>query len=47
MGFDKIFYPKHPMRNEECKREGFFWGNHPENQMGPHDGWTDLKRPKI
>ena len=44
---DKIFYPKHPMRNEECKREGFFWENHPENEIGPHDGWTDLKRPKI
>ncbi|MBC7427992.1 MAG: cupin domain-containing protein [Bacteriovorax sp.] len=43
---DKIFYPKHPKRNEECKEKGFFWDGHPENKIGNHDGWTDLKRPK-
>jgi len=34
---DKIFYPMHPARNEECKGNGFFWEGHPENEMGPHD----------
>lgn len=43
---DKIFYPKHPKRNEECKEKGFFWNAHPEHPLGNHDGWTDLKRPK-
>lgn len=43
---DKIFYPKHPKRNEECMQEGFFWEGHPQNEMGPHDGWTDGKRPR-
>lgn len=27
---DKIFYPQHPKRNEECKRENFFWENNPK-----------------
>ena len=43
---DKIFYPKHPARNEECKEQGWFWENHPEHDLGDHDGWSDLKRPK-
>jgi len=42
---DKIFYPKHPSRNEECKVKGFYWEGHPENEMGKHDGWPDKKRP--
>lgn len=42
---DKIFYPKHPARNEEMKEKGAFWDGHPENKMGPHDGWSDKKRP--
>jgi len=43
---DKIFYPKHPARNEEMKEKGAFWDGHPENEMGPHDGWPDKKRVK-
>lgn len=35
---DKIFYPLHPKRNEDCKRENFFWENHPKHPMGKHDG---------
>ena len=42
---DKIFYPKHPARNEEVKARGFFWEGHPEPALGPHDGWSDRKRP--
>jgi uncharacterized cupin superfamily protein len=41
---DKIFYPKHPTRNEEMKDKGHFWDNHPQNEMGKHDGRTDKKR---
>ena len=29
---DKIFYPLHPARNEEVRKEGFFWENCP-NQL--------------
>lgn len=43
---DKAFYPKHPKRNEEFKVMGFFWEGHPVNELGPHDGWSDKKRPK-
>ncbi len=42
---DRIFYPKHPQRNEECKEKGFFWEDHPEHRLGSHDGWSDKKRP--
>ena len=42
---DRIFYPKHPARNDEMKIQGIFWENHPENEMGLHDGWSDRKRP--
>lgn len=44
---DKIFYPMHPDRNEEMKEKGAFWDEHPENEMGSHDGWPDRKRPKL
>jgi uncharacterized cupin superfamily protein len=43
---DKIFYPKHPARNEEMKEKGHYWNNHPQNEMGEHDGCTDKKRLK-
>lgn len=43
---DKIFYPKHPARNEEMKVKGCYWDTHPQNAMGEHDGRTDMKRPK-
>ena len=42
---DKIFYPLHPDRNEECKKNGWFWENHPEYKLGDHDCWSDKKRP--
>jgi uncharacterized cupin superfamily protein len=41
---DKIFYPRHPKRNEDCKKEGWFWENHPQHEQAPHDGKSDLKR---
>lgn len=41
---DKIFYPKHLKRNEECREKGFFWEDHPKNKMGTHDGWSNAKR---
>lgn len=41
---DKIYYPKHPARNQEMKKKGHLWEDHPEEEMGPHDGWTDKKR---
>lgn len=43
---DKIFYPLHPARNSEMKTKDHYWDNHPENEMGEHDGWTDKKRPE-
>lgn len=42
---DKIIYPKHPARNDEMKQRGHYWDDHPKNELGSHDGWTDLKRP--
>ena len=44
---DKIFYPKHPARNEEMKSKDAFWEDHPKHELGPHDGWSDKKRPRI
>ncbi|MFN3696614.1 MAG: cupin domain-containing protein [Pseudobdellovibrio sp.] len=41
---DKIFYPLHPARNEDCKKEGWFWENHLQHEQGPHDGKSNLKR---
>lgn len=43
---DKIFYPKHPTRDEEMKQKGEFWENHPRKEMGLHDGYSDKKRPE-
>ena len=43
---DRVFYAKHPDRNEEMKARGFYWEGHPSNEMGPHDGWPDKKRPR-
>ncbi len=42
---DKIFYPMHPKRNIECEEKGSFWEEHPQMELGPHDGWPDKKRP--
>ncbi len=41
---DKIFYPKHPVRDAEMRDKGHFWENHPIHAMGAHDGLTDKKR---
>lgn len=38
---DKIFYPLHPARNQECRDKGYFWEGHPEHELGPHDGLPD------
>jgi uncharacterized cupin superfamily protein len=40
---DKIFYPLHPARNEECQKEGWFWENHPIHKLGNHDGVPNMK----
>lgn len=42
---DKIVYPKHPQRNQEIKSRGRFWEDRPDVELGPHDGWSDKKRP--
>ena len=31
---------------EEMKKKDAYWENHPENNMGPHDGLSDSKRSK-
>lgn len=41
---DKIFYPKHPKRNEEMQSKGHFWENHPKIELGQHDGVTNKKK---
>jgi len=40
---NRLFYPLHPDRPLE--RE-FFWEDHPERDLGPHDGTPDLVRAK-
>ena len=35
---DLIYYPKHPMRNEECKRQGCYWEDVPKIQYGKNNG---------
>ena len=44
-GDNRIFYPKHPARNQACKDKGWFWEGHPERELGPHDGLPALQRP--
>jgi len=41
---NKIFYPLHPKRNEAMKKDNYFWENHPQHELGPHDGLPD-KQP--
>tara|TARA_R110002072_G_scaffold64203_3_gene159404 strand:+ start:13464 stop:13964 length:501 start_codon:yes stop_codon:yes gene_type:complete len=41
---DKIFYPMHPARNQEMKKKGHFWEEHPKHELGPHDGRPDSKK---
>jgi [ribosomal protein S5]-alanine N-acetyltransferase len=35
---NKIFYPLHPERNEEMKKKGCYWDDHPSRKLGNHDG---------
>jgi len=41
---NKIYYPLNPERNEEMKKQGVFWDNHPERKLGTHDGLPDKQR---
>ncbi|MFZ4712536.1 MAG: cupin domain-containing protein [Bacteriovoracaceae bacterium] len=43
---NKIFYPLHPLRNEEMKTKGFLWTDCPLKSLGPHDGKPDALREK-
>ena len=43
-GSNRIFYPKHPARNEECRENKWFWEGHPEHSLGDHDGMPDRLR---
>lgn len=43
---NKIFYPLHPKRNEEMKDKDAFWENHPNRELGNHDGLPDSLRNK-
>lgn len=42
-----IFYPLHKGRNEELKKDGLYWENHPLHEMGDHDGLPDKLRKKM
>ncbi|HXH76088.1 MAG TPA: cupin domain-containing protein [Bacteriovoracaceae bacterium] len=41
---NKFFYPLHSERNEEMKKKGAFWDNHPWRKLGAHDGLPDKQR---
>ncbi len=41
---NKIFYPLHPTRNEECRKKNLSWEDHPKRPLGPHDGLPDKQR---
>lgn len=41
---NQIFYPMHPERNEEMKKNGSFWEGHPKRELGGHDGLPDKLR---
>ncbi|MFT5684309.1 MAG: putative cupin superfamily protein [Myxococcota bacterium] len=41
---NRIFYPKHPARNETCREKGWLWEGHPEHELGSHDGMPDQLR---
>jgi uncharacterized cupin superfamily protein len=44
---NKIFYPLHPKRNQECKERGDLWEDRPERPLGTHDGLPDLMRAEA
>lgn len=35
---DRIYYPKHPLRNKECQENGYLWETPPKVSLGPHSG---------
>lgn len=35
---DRVFYPTHHFRNEQCRKQNFFWQDRPEVEMGSHSG---------
>jgi len=41
---NRIFYPLHPRRNDQCREKGWLWGDHPVRDLGPHDGLPDRLR---
>lgn len=41
---NKIFYPLHPHRNQQCKDKGTLWTDYPQRPLGPHDGLPDKQR---
>ncbi len=43
---NKIHYPLHPARMEECRRDGWAWDDVPARELGTHDGMTDEQRKK-
>jgi uncharacterized cupin superfamily protein len=38
---NRIFYPLHPKRNAEMKKQGYLWQDPPEKGLGDHDGNPD------
>jgi uncharacterized cupin superfamily protein len=35
---NKVFYPLHPERNKQCDEKNMLWKDHPQHELGPHDG---------
>lgn len=45
---DRIFYPLHPLRNKEVKKEGGLWENYPSQKIyDDHDGGTEFTRSRL
>ena len=40
---NKIFYPMHPERNEQCREKGTMWEDYLKRPLGPHDGFPTKK----
>lgn len=43
---NKVFYPLHPERNQECKDQDMLWEDCPKHDFGDHDGMPDKLRLK-
>ncbi len=41
---NQIYYPMHPARNAEMKKQGYLWEDPPRATLGDHDGKPDLLR---